>query len=60
MWRPAALVLAVIFVYANGVSGPFILDDELTVVQNQQFLTSPVSERSCRLNVNCRLPAGPS
>src|SRR5688572_15158798 len=37
MWRPAALVLAVILVYSNGVSGPFILDDELTVVQNQQI-----------------------
>ena len=34
MWRPAALVLAGILLYSNALSGPFILDDHPTVVEN--------------------------
>ena len=34
MWRPAALVLAGVLLYSNALSGPFILDDHPTVVEN--------------------------
>jgi tetratricopeptide (TPR) repeat protein len=33
-WLGSALVLAIILVYANSLAGPFVLDDEATIVRN--------------------------
>lgn len=33
-WRAALLALAVVLVYANSLSGPFVLDDEAAIVRN--------------------------
>src|SRR5688572_9758236 len=35
--RPLLLILAVALTYANSLDGPFILDDQATVVQNPQI-----------------------
>lgn len=37
VWRLALIVLAVGLTYSNSLNGPFILDDELTVIQNEQI-----------------------
>ena len=36
-WRAALLALAVVVTYANGLSGPFVLDDQASIVQNPQI-----------------------
>lgn len=36
-WRPAVIVAAICVAYANSLSGPFILDDQLAIVENQQI-----------------------
>jgi len=36
-WRAGLIVLAGLLVYANATSGPFIFDDELSVVRNEQI-----------------------
>ena len=33
-WRPAAIVIAGLLVYSNSLSGPFVFDDELSIVEN--------------------------
>ena len=49
VWRVAIVVLAGLLTYANGLSNPFIFDDEGTVVQNASItalstaLTPPAS-----------------
>src|SRR5438309_12069705 len=35
VWRGGAIVLAVVLAYANTLAGPFMLDDELSIVGNQ-------------------------
>jgi protein O-mannosyl-transferase len=36
-WRAALIVLAVVLTYGNSLKGPFILDDEASIVQNTQI-----------------------
>jgi protein O-mannosyl-transferase len=36
-WRAALLALAVVVTYANSLSGPFVLDDQASIVQNPQI-----------------------
>jgi protein O-mannosyl-transferase len=36
-WQPVALAALVVLAYGNGLSGPFIFDDQLTVVENRQI-----------------------
>ena len=36
-WRAAIIVIAGILTYANSLSGPFILDDQSTIADNQQI-----------------------
>ena len=36
-WRAAVIALAVALTYANSLQGPFILDDNAAIVQNQQI-----------------------
>src|SRR5687768_903435 len=36
-WLPVVLALAVMAIYANSLSGPFVLDDEASIGQNPQI-----------------------
>jgi len=36
LWRAFAIVVTALLAYANGLSGPFIFDDLISIVQNQQ------------------------
>ena len=36
-WHPVVLAALVVLAYANGLSGPFVFDDKLTVVENRQI-----------------------
>lgn len=36
-WYPVVLAALVVLAYANGLSGPFVFDDKLTVVENRQI-----------------------
>lgn len=36
-WHPVALAALVALTYVNGLSGPFVFDDKLTVVENRQI-----------------------
>ena len=36
-WRVAVITLAVVLTYANSLHGPFILDDNAAIVQNEQI-----------------------
>ena len=44
-WRAAVIALAVILTYANSLHGPFVLDDNAAIVQNEQIreLSRPVA-----------------
>jgi hypothetical protein len=36
-WRAAVIALAVVLTYANSLHGPFVLDDNAAIVQNEQI-----------------------
>jgi len=36
-WRAAVLALAAVLIYANSLRGPFVIDDQAAIVQNEQI-----------------------